>query len=232
MIQVNKLSKYYGKCTALSELSFSARNGEVLGLLGLNGAGKTTCLRIISGYLIPSDGSCSIDNMDVFTHPMEISKKIGYLPEMPPLYLDLSVEDYLLFVARMRGLNDTLFPEEWEKVAELTHLQSVRYSLIRHLSLGYRKRVGLAQALITSPPVLILDEPISGLDPIQIIEIRKLIRKLAGKFTVLLSSHILTEVSQCCDRVVVIHHGKLMGELEGSALKEDLERQFVQLTGN
>ena len=230
MIQIRELSKYYGSVAALENVSFEVPQGKVVGLLGLNGAGKTTCLRVLSAYLIPSEGTCLIDNVDVFEHPMEVKKRIGYLPETPPLYPDLSVGAYLLFVARMRGLHDSSFEEEWERVAKLSHIEDIRHTLIRHLSLGYRKRVGIAQALIGSPRVLIFDEPISGLDPVQIIEIRKLIRSLAGEYTILISSHILTEVSQTCDRVIIIHKGKLVKELEGRALEENLEKQFIAIT--
>ena len=230
MIQVRELSKFYGDTLALKNVSFEVPQGKVVGLLGLNGAGKTSCLRVLSAYLIPSEGSCLIDGVDVFEHPMKVKKKIGYLPEIPPLYPELSVGNYLLFVARMRGLEDARFEEEWERVSKLSHIENIRYTLIRHLSLGYRKRVGIAQALIASPRVLIFDEPISGLDPVQIIEIRKLIRSLAGDYTILISSHILTEVSRTCDRVIIIHKGKLVQELEGEALDKDLEKQFIDIT--
>ena len=232
MIQVRKLSKYYGNFAALKEVSFTAKAGEVVGLLGLNGAGKTTCLRILSGYLIPSSGNCLIDNKNIFSHPLEVKSKIGYLPETPPLYHELNVESYLLFVARMRGLKNENFPSECEKVAALTNIEDVLRSPIRNLSLGYRKRLGIAQTLIASPSVLILDEPITGLDPVQILEMRKLIRKLAGKYTILISSHILTEVSQSCDKVIIIHKGSLAKELDGNALGQgkELEEQFIEIT--
>lgn len=230
MIQVHGLSKRYGSTLALKDVSFEVPQGKVVGLIGLNGAGKTTCLRILSSYLIPSEGSCLIDGLDVFERPLEVKKKIGYLPETPPLYPELSVESYLLFVARMRGLADADFKAEWERVAELSDIKNVRSSFIRHLSLGYRKRVGIAQALIGSPRVLIFDEPIAGLDPVQILEMRKLIRTLAGQYTILISSHILTEVSQTCDKVIMIHKACLAQELEGELLAKDLEKQFIAVT--
>ncbi len=231
MIHINNLTKHYGSVQALDRVSFGARGGEVLGLLGLNGAGKTTCLRILTGYLMPSAGSCSIDNVDVFTRSMEVRNRIGYLPEVPPLYPELTVGNYLLFVARMRGVKEEEFQSQLEQVVGVTNLGEVLSDSIHKLSLGFRKRVGLAQALIGSPSVLILDEPISGLDPVQIIEMRKLIRKLAGRYTILISSHILTEVSQTCDKVVILHKGKVAGELEGANLKGDLESHFIKLTG-
>ncbi len=229
MIEAQNLSKYYGSHLALDQLSFHVERGQVMGLLGLNGAGKTTCLRILSGYLIPSGGACSINGLDVFRSPMQIKASIGYLPENPPLYTELTVENYLLFVGRMRGLALS-FSKEWERVASLLHIGDIRHSLIRHLSLGYRKRVGIAQALIASPSVLILDEPIAGLDPLQIIEMRKLIRSLAGQYTIILSSHILTEVSRTCDKVVIIHQAKCLAELHSSDLAENLEERFISLT--
>ncbi len=229
MIEIKGLSKYYGDFPALRDVSFQIQSGQVVGLLGLNGAGKTTCLRILTGYLLPSDGEVTIDSIDVFAQPIEIKQKIGYLPKTPPLYPELTVEDYLRFVARMRGLPERDFADEFLRVTELTRLSQARGSQIRHLSLGYRKRVGIAQALIGSPPVLIFDEPISGLDPRQIVEMRQLIRSLAGKHTILISSHILTEVSKTCDKVVVIHSGRLSGELSGGNL-ENLEQKFMEMT--
>ncbi|MBI3395403.1 MAG: ABC transporter ATP-binding protein [Spirochaetia bacterium] len=229
MIEVAGLTKYYGSFAALQNVSFQVPKGQVAGLLGLNGAGKTTCLRVLTGYLNPSQGQTKIDGADVFAEPLEVKKKIGYLPEVPPLYPELAVEDYLHFVARMRGVAEMDFPSEFLRVTELTRLEHARKSLLRNLSLGYRKRVGIAQALIGSPPVLIFDEPISGLDPRQIVEVRKLIRSLAGSHTILISSHILTEVAQTCDRVIIVHKGKIAAELAGPELT-GLEDRFMQLT--
>jgi len=228
MLKATNLHKYYGSFHALKGFSLTLNPGEVVALLGLNGAGKTTCIRILTGYMLPSEGEVTIDGQDVFGSPVEIKEKIGYLPEVPPLYPELTVEDYLRFIARMRGLPEHEFESEFLRVTQITQLEKARASRIRHLSLGYRKRVGIAQALVGSPPLLIFDEPISGLDPRQIIEVRQLIRSLAGKHTVLISSHILTEVSRTCDRVVVIHDGQLAGELAGDM--EDLEERFIALT--
>ncbi len=230
MIRVSHLTKYYGTTQALHDVSFEIPKGEVVGLLGLNGAGKTTTLRILTGYLMPTEGETFIDSVNVFTHPLEVKGRIGYLPEVPPLYPELTVREYLRFVARLRGIPEGEFDAEFRRVTELTHLDPVRNALIRKLSLGFKKRVGIAQALIGSPPVLILDEPISGLDPRQIVEIRKLIRTLAGQHTILISSHILTEVSLTCDRVLIIHRGVLAGELHSHEM-ESLEERFMELTG-
>ena len=163
-------------------------------------------------------------------NPLDIRSKLGYLPEVPPLYLELTVHDYLHFVARLRGVPETDFASEFDRVVERTNLQPARRSLIRHLSLGYRKRVGIAQALIGNPSILIFDEPVSGLDPRQIVEVRNLIRELAGQHTILISSHILTEVSRTCDRVLILHRGKLAAGLEGSQLESDLESEFMKHT--
>ncbi len=229
MIEVSGLTKYYGNHLALENVTFSVPKGQVAGLLGLNGAGKTTCLRVLTGYLNPTSGETQIDGLNVFADPLEVKKRIGYLPEVPPLYPELAVEDYLRFVARLRGLTEAQFRDEFLRVTELTKLEAARTTLIRNLSLGYRKRVGIAQAIIGSPPVLIFDEPISGLDPRQIVEVRKLIRSLAGSHTILISSHILTEVSQTCDRVVIVHKGRVAGQLAGPELGQ-LEERFMSLT--
>lgn len=230
MIEIRELTKYYGTVKALDEVSFDVPAGKITALLGLNGAGKTTCLRILTGYLFPGSGKVVIDGIDVFSSPMEIRQKIGYLPEVPPLYPELTVHDYLQFVARLRGVAEEQFYTEFDKIVEKTRLQTVRDSLIRHLSLGFRKRVGIAQALIGSPSVVILDEPISGLDPRQIVEMRNLIRDLSDDHTILLSSHILGEVANTCDRVVILHEGKVAGSLEGDEMT-GLEEKFMELTG-
>mgnify|MGYP001798319482 CR=1 FL=1 len=230
MIKIDGLTKYYGTFPALQDVSFNVEKGQVVGLLGLNGAGKPTCLRLLTGYLVPNSGSCLINGMDVFDNSLEIKSLIGYLPEVPPLYPELAVEDYLRFVARLRGVSAEDFPAEFLRVTELTRLQPARRALIGNLSLGYRKRVGIAQALIGSPPVLIFDEPISGLDPVQIVEQRKLLRRLSEDHTILISSHILTDVSRTCDRVVIIHQGKMAGQLEHDEMQDKLEERFVSMT--
>lgn len=230
MIRANSLAKQYGRVRALKGVSFEIPRGQIVGLLGLNGAGKTTCLRILTGSLPPTDGQFSIDGIDGFENPMEIKRRIGYLPENPPLYAELSVRDYLHFIARLRLVPESDFESEFTRVIGLTGLTSVRDAMIRHLSLGYRKRVGIAQALVGSPPVLIFDEPISGLDPRQIVEIRNLIRSFTGRHTILISSHILTEISRTCDRVLILHGGALVGDLSGHEL-ESLEEIFMKRTG-
>ncbi|MCB1168731.1 MAG: ABC transporter ATP-binding protein [Leptospiraceae bacterium] len=229
-IRLSRVTKYYGDFPALQDVSFDIHAGEVVGLLGLNGAGKTTCLRLLTGFLNASDGSLEVEGNDVSENPLEIRSKLGYLPEVPPLYLELTVRDYLHFVARLRGVSEADFSSEFDRVVERTNLQPARRSLIRHLSLGYRKRVGIAQALIGNPPTLIFDEPVSGLDPRQIVEVRNLIRDLAGQHTILISSHILTEVSRTCDRVLILHRGRLAASLEGDQLEKDLESEFMKHT--
>lgn len=229
MIEVKNLSRYYGDFLALDQVSFTIPSGEVAGLLGLNGAGKTTCLRILTGFLFPSTGEVLLDGTDVFANPMESKRKIGYLPEHPPLYPELLVYDYLEFVGRLRGVGEDGLRAEIERVAGLTEVSEYLYAPIRTLSLGYRKRVGIAQALMGSPQFLIFDEPISGLDPRQIVEMRELLRKLAKSHTVLVSSHILTEVRHTCDRVFILHHGKLVREALGPDLA-NIEDIFLKYT--
>ncbi|TGN19480.1 ABC transporter ATP-binding protein [Leptospira idonii] len=222
MIQVSNLSKFYGEKRAITGLNFKLEKGEVVGLLGLNGAGKTTTIRILAGFLIPSAGDAQIDGKSIFEHPLEAKQKIGYLPESPPLYEDLTIFDYLQFVGRLKKIEESVLTEEIRKVLEKTNLTEVKDRLIVTLSLGYRKRVGIAQAILGNPEVVIMDEPISGLDPKQIVEIRNLIRSLAGDHTVLISSHILSEIYKTCDKFLFIHKGALKQELSLKKLEEEM----------
>lgn len=224
MIQVINLTKYYGKFQALDNISFHLKKGEICGLLGLNGSGKTTTIRILSNYLIPSSGQGFIDGMDIFLNPMESKRKIGYLPEVPPLYLELSVYDYLTFVARIKSIPTKEIHSEIHRVTEKTALIETLDKIIGHLSLGYRKRVGIAQALLGDPPVIIMDEPISGLDPRQIVEMRNLVRGLSGKHTLLISSHILSEMYRTCDRYLILDKGKLVAEYTQSELEKEMDK--------
>jgi ABC-2 type transport system ATP-binding protein len=221
MIEVRNLTKRYGDLTAIRDVSFSVASGEILGFLGPNGAGKTTTMRILTGFMPASGGTATIDGFDVFESSFEVRKRIGYLPENPPLYTDMTVEAYLHFVARIKGVGRAAIAEATERALEVCGLTEVRQRLTGHLSKGFRQRVGLAQALIHDPPVLVLDEPTIGLDPRQIIEIRKLIRDLAGNRTVILSTHILPEVSQICEKVVILAGGKI-------ALEERMENLVKQ----
>lgn len=224
MIQVSNLSKFYGEKRAISGLNFKLEKGEIVGLLGLNGAGKTTTIRILTGYLIPSAGDASIDGKSIFDFPMEAKQKIGYLPETPPLYEDMTITEYLTFVGRIKKIEDTKLGSEIEKVLFKTNITTVKDKLIGTLSLGFRKRVGIAQAILGDPEIVIMDEPISGLDPKQIVEIRNLIRSLAGDHTVLISSHILTEIYKTCDKFLFLHKGSLKQEFSLSRLEEEMNR--------
>jgi len=212
MIEVHDLTKRYGERVAVSGVSFSVAKGEVLGFLGPNGAGKTTTMRMLTGFLPPSSGSARIAGFDVFHESDHVRRRIGYLPENPPLYTDMTVTSYLDFVARLKGVPRGQVREARDRAIERTGLQAVAGRLLGHLSKGYRQRAGLAQAIINDPEVLVLDEPTIGLDPRQIIEIRGLIRDLSGARTVILSTHILPEVSQVCDKVVIINHGRIACE--------------------
>src|SRR5207249_770095 len=212
MIEVQGLTKRYGPTVAVSEVSFEVRKGEVLGFLGPNGAGKTTTMRVITGYLPPSAGKVRVAGVDVVEEPLEAKRHTGYLPENPPVYPDMTVVEYLAFVARVKGLPRGEVKKRVDEVSEKCAITDVRERQIGKLSKGYRQRVGLAQALIHNPDVLILDEPTAGLDPKQIIETRELIRGFAGQHTIVLSTHILPEVSKTCERVVVINAGKVVAE--------------------
>lgn len=210
MIEVEQLSKVYGSTTAIQDVTFAAEPGEILGFLGPNGAGKTTTMRILAGYLPASDGTARIAGYDVHTDSMAVRQRIGYLPESPPLYPEMTVEGFLNFVGRLKGVPAGLRQRRAEISMERCGLLDKRNVLIRKLSKGYRQRVGIAQAIIHDPPVIILDEPTVGLDPRQINEVRQLIKSLAGSHTIILSTHILPEVSMTCDRITIINRGRIV----------------------
>ena len=210
MIEVQHLTKRYGRFTAVDDVSFRVERGEILGFLGPNGAGKTTTMRILTGYMPATDGKALVAGFDVFDQPVEAKRRTGYLPETPPLYPDMTVAEYLMFVAKIKGVPAGERKQRIKQVMERTWITDMAGRLCSRLSKGYRQRVGLAQALIHNPDVLILDEPTAGLDPKQIIETRQLIKALAGDHTVVLSTHILPEVSQTCERVVIINKGRVV----------------------
>jgi len=212
MITVQHITKRYGHHVAIKDVSFDVKQGEILGFLGPNGAGKTTTMRIITCFMPPSEGKVEVAGYDCFEHPQEVKQRIGYLPESPPLYQELTVTEYLTFVGQLKRLSASRMSSRMAHVIEQLGLGSVRKRVISHLSKGFRQRVGLAQALIHDPPVLILDEPTVGLDPKQIIEIRELIKSLAGSHTLILSTHILSEATAICDRVVIIDRGQIVAE--------------------
>ena len=210
MIEVSNLTKKYGDHIAVDHLSFRVEKGQIYGFLGPNGAGKSTTMNIITGYLAATEGTVTIDGKDVQKDPEEAKRAIGYLPELPPLYVDMTVREYLDFVAELKKVPKKERKQQIDEVMEMTQITDMQQRLIRNLSKGYRQRVGLAQAILGYPEVIILDEPTVGLDPKQIIEIRDLIRKLGENHTVILSSHILSEVSAVCDHIMIIAHGKLV----------------------
>ena len=219
MIEVRNVTKRYGSVKALDNVSFTADSGEVLGLLGPNGAGKSTTMNIMTGYLSAGEGTVLIDGVDILEHPKEAKAKIGYLPEIPPLYPDMTVRKYLEFIFELKKVR---LPkkEHIDEVMEVVKISDVESRVIRNLSKGYRQRVGLAAALLGNPPVLILDEPTVGLDPKQIIDIRKLIKSLGKKHTIIFSSHVLSEVSAVCDRIVMINNGKIVADAATDKLSE------------
>lgn len=233
MIEIKNLTKRYGSKLAIDDVSFSVKEGEILGFLGPNGAGKSTTMSIITGYLSSSDGSVSIDNLDLLDNPIKVKSKIGYLPEIPPLYLDMTVESYLKFMFDLKKIK--LEKEEHiSHICDLVKISDVKKRLIKNLSKGYKQRVGIAQALLGDPPVLILDEPTVGLDPKQIIEIRNLIKTFGKKHTVILSSHVLSEIQAVCDRVVVINNGKIIADDTPDNLSKCItqnKRYAVQIYG-
>ena len=246
MIEVSHLTKRYGSHLALDDLSFTIPEGQIYGLLGPNGAGKSTTMNILTGCLAATSGQVRIDGVDIFEDPMAAKKHLGYLPELPPLYMDRTPEEYLRFVARAKGVGDV--PGELERVMALTQITDVKDRLIRNLSKGYRQRVGIAQAILGDPDIIILDEPTVGLDPRQITEIRELIQKLGENKTVILSSHILSEVQAVCDSILILSRGKLVAcdtpdnlerlltggtalELEADTQPERLEKLLGNLLG-
>ncbi len=227
MIVVENLFKKYGELLAVNDLSFNVEKGKIWGLLGPNAAGKTTTMRILTGYLAATDGKASVAGFDVFQQPDELKKNIGYLPETLPLYPEMTVHSFLNFVSEIKQTPSSERKDAVEKSIEISGLESVRGRLIKNISRGFKQRVGIAQALIHDPQVLILDEPTIGLDPAQIIEIRKLIKSLKGEHTILLSTHILAEMTQTCDGAVIINEGNLMA----SGSLEELTASFKEKEG-
>ena len=233
MIEINNLVKKFGKKYALDGVSFSIKKGEIVGFLGPNGAGKSTTMNIITGYISPTSGSVTVGGVDVFSEPMKVKKMIGFLPEQPPLYIDMTVWEYLCFVYELKGckMNKSAHLSE---ICELVKITDVKKRLIKNLSKGYKQRVGIAAAIIGGPDVLIFDEPTVGLDPKQIIEIRSLLRALAKERTIILSTHILSEVQAVCDRIVVINAGKIIADEKTAKLSEALgqsNRFRVKISG-
>ena len=222
MIEVEHLNKKYGSTSAIEDVSFSVEEGEILGFLGPNGAGKTTTMRILSGYLPATSGTARIAGFDVHEDSLAVRQKIGYLPENPPLYPEMSVEGFLFFVARIKGVSAGDRKSKVAAAMERCNLTDKRHVLIRKLSKGYRQRVGIAQAIVHDPPAIILDEPTVGLDPRQIIDVRNLIKSLAGSHTIILSTHILPEVSMTCNRVVIINGGKVVAMNTPGNLMDEL----------
>ncbi|HSQ58512.1 MAG TPA: ATP-binding cassette domain-containing protein [Gemmata sp.] len=236
MIVVEKLTKYYGEYPAIRDVSFQVDKGQVVGFLGPNGAGKSTCMRILAGFITATSGKASIAGKDVFWDPIGTRRSIGYMPENCPIYADMRVDEYLRFRAGLKGLSRGDAKSRMGYVLERCWLMDVKHQIIGTLSKGYRQRVGLADALIADPPVLILDEPTAGLDPAQIRETRKLMRELGKQHTMLLSTHILSEVEATCDSVIIIHQGKVVEDGALAAVRQrhgekSLEDIFVTLTG-
>jgi ABC-2 type transport system ATP-binding protein len=230
MIVVDKVSKYYGAHRAVADLSFEIREGECIGFLGLNGAGKSTTLRLLACLLLPTSGRIRVRDLDVVTHPHEIRRFIGYLPDTPPLYPEMTVREYLEFAGRIRGLTGSELAQGLDRAVGLCSVREVVRTPISQLSHGYRQRVGIAQAIIHKPSLLILDEPIQGLDPVQIVEMRKMIGALRGEHTILLSTHILTEIEATCDRILVMHEGRVAAQGTEEELSTKLAaRRTLQL---
>lgn len=224
MIEVEGLTKYYGSKRAVNHVSFRIEKGEIVGLLGLNGSGKTTVLRVLAGSLLPTAGRVRIDGYDLLEDPHEVKRRLGFLPETPPLYGEMTVRSFLGYTGQLKGMSAKQVRDRLPEVAVRTGIDDVLREVVEHLSFGYRQRVGIAMSLIHDPDLLLLDEPAAGLDPVQIVEMRQLIRGLKGKHTVIFSSHFLAEISQICDRILVIQDGEIVGE--GS--EEELSRLFTR----
>ncbi len=224
MIEADNLTKHYGNFIGIENINFSVEEGEILGLLGPNGAGKTTCMRILTGFMPPSSGTARISGYDITTDSLKARQRIGYLPETVPLYTDMTVSEYLSYMGTLRGMTRPTLKERLPEVIETCGLQEYQKSFISNLSKGYRQRVGIGQAILHDPDVLILDEPTIGIDPIQVVETRQLIRSLGGKHTLVLSSHILPEVSMVCDRVIIIHEGQVVAVDTPANLSSHLQR--------
>ncbi len=252
MIQVEGLTKRYARHVAVDDISFSVDKGDIVGFLGPNGAGKTTTMRVLTCFMPPTNGKATVAGYDVFDQPMEVKKRIGYLPETPPVYPEMEVGDYLAFVGRLKGIPSVDLMRRVDEVSERCSVADVKHKLIAKLSKGYRQRVGLAQAIIHNPDVLILDEPTSGLDPKQILETRELIKSLAGEHTIILSTHILPEVEAVCKNVIIINKGKVVAtdsvdnlthrmrgtdtvavevETDGIAGRSDIQQQLERVSG-
>jgi ABC-2 type transport system ATP-binding protein len=234
VISVENLTKRYASKTAIDGVSFQVEKGEILGFLGPNGAGKTTTMRMITGYMPASGGTIKVDGYDVADQPLEVRRRIGYLPENPPLYTEMKVYNYLQFVGKLKGVSSSGLNDEVHRVMENVNITDVQSRIISKLSKGYRQRVGIAQAMLNDPPVLILDEPTIGLDPKQIHEVRDLVKGLAGNHTVVLSTHILPEVEQTCHRVIIIDKGKIVAVDTPQNLRSQIQgaaRIFVEVDG-
>jgi ABC-2 type transport system ATP-binding protein len=235
VIEVDRLTKRYGAFTAVDDISFQVGKGEIVGFLGPNGAGKTTTMRVLTCFLPATEGTARIAGYDIFDNPLEVKKRIGYLPELPPLYRDMRVRTYLEFIAKIKGVAPKESRQRIDEAIAQCGLVDRTEQLIGHLSKGYRQRVGLAQAILHDPEVIIMDEPTSGLDPNQIIEVRQLIRELAQERTVILSTHILPEVEMTCNRVIIIHEGKIVAvdtPENLTAHMRDTTRFFVRISGD
>lgn len=212
MIEVSHLTKDYGQRRAIEDLTFKINKGEVVGFLGPNGAGKSTTMKIITGFMAPTLGSAQVAGYDVFENPLEVKQRIGYLPEVPPVYGDMYVKDYLQYVAELKKVEKNKIKKQVDYAIEKTNLGDVKNRIIQNLSKGFRQRVGIAQAIVSDPEVLILDEPTVGLDPKQVAEIRELIQSLRGQHTIILSTHILSEVQATCEKVIIINNGKIVAQ--------------------